>query len=348
MYKVTVIGHFGEGQNSSDGQTIKTKTVAEELEKHYGLERVCRADTHGGIKTLLKAPSIVKKAFLSSENVMIMPAENGLRVFAPLCALWKKRCPNVKTHYVVIGGWLPAFVSRHKPLLSSLKQLDAIYVETSGMRNALAAMGLHNLVIMPNCKELEILKRDELSGCAAEPFRLCTFSRVMREKGIEDAVRAVEYVNNRYGREVYRLDIYGSVDSNQAEWFGNLKKSFPPYVQYMGVTPYDKSVAVIKNYFALLFPTRFYTEGIPGTIIDAFAAGVPVISTRWENFGDMIEDGMTGIGYGFQNADGLKHVLGLLAEQPEQIISMKTRCIAEAQKYLPKSVIKQVIKMMEE
>lgn len=340
MYKVTVIGHFGEGLSSSDGQTIKTKTVTEGLEEYYGSERVCKVDTHGGIKTLLKAPFILKKAFTASDNVVILPAENGLRVFAPLCALWKRKHPGVKLHYMVIGGWLPSFVGKHRYLLGYLKDFDTIFVETSGMEKALAAMGFDNLAVMPNCKELNILKPEELTCSTREPFKLCTFSRVMKEKGIEDAVQAVTAVNTQYGREVYNLDIYGGVDSAQTEWFANLKETFPPYVRYMGVAPYDRSVHILKDYFALLFPTRFYTEGIPGTVIDGFAAGVPVISAKWENFGDMITEGATGLGYAFNDADGLKNALCLTAEHPEQLLSMKTNCLTEAEKYTPREVIR--------
>ena len=41
-----------------------------------------------------------------------------------------------------------------------------------------------------------------------KPLPLCTFSRVMKEKGIEDAVYAVRTVNEHFGRTVYTLDIY--------------------------------------------------------------------------------------------------------------------------------------------
>ncbi len=344
MYKVTVIGHFGEGLNSSDGQTIKTKTVTEGLEGYYGWECVCKVDTHGGIKTLLKAPFILKKAFAASENVVILPAENGLRVFAPLCAIWKRKRPNVKVHYMVIGGWLPSFVEKHRYLLGSLKAFDTIFVETSGMEKALAAMGFGNLAVMPNCKALNILKPEELTYSTREPFKLCTFSRVMKEKGIEEAVQAVRAVNTHYGREVYALDIYGGVDSAQTEWFAKLQETFPPYVRYMGVAPYDRSVHILKDYFALLFPTRFYTEGIPGTVIDGFAAGVPVISAKWENFENIITEGTTGIGYAFHDEDGLKNALFRMAEHPEQLLSMKTNCLKEAEKYAPWEVIRKACK----
>lgn len=53
-----------------------------------------------------------------------------------------------------------------------------------------------------------------------------------------------------------------------------MKKKFPPYIKYCGTVSFDKTTEVLKEYFALVFPTRFYTEGIPGTIIDAFASGL--------------------------------------------------------------------------
>ena len=35
----------------------------------------------------------------------------------------------------------------------------------------------------------------------------------------------------------------------------------------------EKTVKTLENYYLLLFPTKFRTEGIPGTIIDALSAG---------------------------------------------------------------------------
>lgn len=56
-----------------------------------------------------------------------------------------------------------------------------------------------------------------------------------------------------------------------------LQKKFPPYIRYGGSVPFDKSVNVLKDYFALLFPTYYEGEGFAGTLIDAYSAGAPVI-----------------------------------------------------------------------
>ncbi len=208
------------------------------------------------------------------------------------------------------------------------------------MKDALETLDLKNVFIMPNCKKLNILKENELVYNTFEPYRLCTFSRVMKKKGIEDAIIAVEAVNKKIGRIVYELDIYGKIDSNQTEWFEDLRQEFPSFVRYCGCVDADKSVEIIKEYFALLFPTHFYTEGIPGTIIDAYAAGVPVISAKWESFDDVIEDYVTGIGYEFNNINDLKRKLFDIIRSTGQINSLKLNCIKKSKQFLPNKVIK--------
>ena len=342
-YFITVIGHFGNGKNLLNGQTVKTKIITDELERQLGSDSIQRIDTHGGAKTLFKAPFQIFRALKSSKNVIILPAHNGLRVNAPLLSFGKHFFKGRKLHYIVIGGWLPEFIKNRKTLAKSLKKFDGIYVETNTMKTALERDGFSNVSVMPNCKNLNILSENELVYPEGMPYKLCTFSRVMKEKGIEDAVNAVKEINEESGKTVYTLDIYGQVDSNQTEWFEELQKSFPEYVKYGGLVPFDKSTEVLKYYFALLFPTHFYTEGIPGTIIDAYASGLPVISAKWESFDDIIRAGVTGIGYKFDNMNELKKTLKNVALNSDILDSMKSNCLDEAKKYLPENAISKII-----
>ena len=56
MRKVCIIGHFGFGLDLLNGQTIKTKIVADEIEKKIGKDEIVRIDTHGGLAALIKLP----------------------------------------------------------------------------------------------------------------------------------------------------------------------------------------------------------------------------------------------------------------------------------------------------
>lgn len=345
MVSVSIIGHFAFEKKVLNGQTVKTKIVADELIKQLGEKEIIEFDTHGGKVTAAKAPFQVLKALKKAKNVIIFPANNGLKVYVPLLSFFRNFFKNRKLHYVVIGGWLPEFLKTRKSLAKRLKRFDGIYVETNTMKRALEEQGFTNIVVMPNCKNLQILTPEELVYTNEEPYKLCTFSRVMKEKGIEDAVKAVKQVNEESGRTVYTLDIYGQIDSGQAQWFENLQTTFPDYINYKGVVDYDKSVDVLKNYFALLFPTHFYTEGIPGTIIDAYAAGVPIISAKWESFGDIVDDGITGMGYDFHNKEQLIEIIKELRN--DQIMNMKLNCLQKAKKYEPSNALSQLINLLQ-
>lgn len=334
--KATVIGHFGGGHEYLDGQTVKTKILTAELERCHGSAQVARVDTHGGKKKLLFMPFIIGRSLKRSENVITLPAQNGLRVIIPLLAI-ENVVFHRKLHYAVIGGWLPDYLKSHRTVAKKLKRFTGIYVETNTMKKALEDAGYTNIILMPNCKDLKILNESEPVCPTGEPYKLCTFSRVMKEKGIEDAVNAVRAVNDRFGRTVFTLDVYGPVDPAQAEWFDELQKAFPSCVRYSGTVPFDKSVDVVKAYFALLFPTHFYTEGIPGTILDAYAAGVPVIASRWESFADVVDDGVTGLGISFGDPNALTDQLAAIAGQPQLINEKRKACLDKARRYLPET-----------
>lgn len=99
--KISLLGHFAIGKNASDGQTIKTRTITEELQKELGEDHVYITDTHGGWKTLLKAPFQAISALKHGDNVLIFPAHNGIRVYAPLLSLFRRgKIPGGKGHRI--------------------------------------------------------------------------------------------------------------------------------------------------------------------------------------------------------------------------------------------------------
>lgn len=338
MKQVAVVGHFAFGKQFLDGQTVKTKILAEELERIYGKETVVKIDTHGN--KLKMGLAVVKAVFamFKCKNIVVLPAHNGVRVFIPLLSMLKK-ISKCRLHYSVIGGWLADYIKDKKRVQNGLKSFDGIYVETKAMKNALDVLEYKNVFIMPNCKNLNILKEDELVYNTEKPYKLCTFSRVMKEKGIEDAVKAVKAVNEKYGETIFTLDIYGQVDAEQTDWFENLKNSFPDYVKYGGLVPFDKSTEVLKNYFALLFPTYYAGEGFAGTVIDALAAGVPIVSSDWRYNSEVVNNGDTGKLFETGNSKEFTDILDEIFLNAAKWNELKLNCINKAEEYLPKNVI---------
>lgn len=342
--KIATIGHFAIGTNLLNGQTIKTKIVTGELARQFGKEEIIQIDTHGGkIGTLIKAPFQVLKALKNARNVIIFPAQNGLRVFAPLLCFFNRFFKR-KLFYVVIGGWLPELLGKKPGLGKKLETFSGIYVETDSMKQTLEKQGFSNVELLPNCKQINICDASEIVFDPREPHRLCTFSRVMKEKGIEDAVKAVRQVNQANGRTVYTLDIYGQVDAKQTEWFATLQKDFPEFIRYRGEIPFEKSVETLKPYFLLLFPTYYEGEGFAGTLIDAMAAGLPVIASDWKYNSEIVTP-QTGWLFEARRIDELVSLLETLKET--DLSQLKIHCIEKAKDYLPENVLKKLTESIE-
>lgn len=342
MKKIGVCGHFGGNREFLDGQTVKTKIVASELKSIYGESEIKIVDTYGGAKKVILHFMKLWKLLADCKNIFILPAHNAVKLFVPYL-VFLNRFYKKKLHYIVIGGWLPKLVSSNKFLSNNLKKFDYIYVETSTMKKKLEKLGYKNIKIFPNCKRLNILHENELNYYEKAPFKLCTFSRVTKNKGIEDAINVVDQINSEQGKVVFILDVYGQIDSSFQKEFDEILQNYSGYIQYKGCVPFDESVNVLKEYYALLFPTRFYTEGIPGTIIDAYAAGVPILSSKWESFSDVIDDGIVGMGYAFGDNNALKELLIQIYNNPRAWNNMKKNCLKKAQQFNASMVVRERI-----
>lgn len=345
--RICIVGHFASGHQELNGQTVKTKTIANELERQLGKNEIVKIDTR--INNKIKMISLFFQVIFGMkkcENTIILPAQNGILFLAPLLCVGKLFFQS-NIHYIVIGGWLPGFVKDRFFLKECLKRFDGIYVETSIMKQLLEQQDFSNICIMPNCKNINIVREEELFLSQTEPYRLCTFSRVMKEKGIEDAIQAIKEINEKYGRKIFCLDIYGQIDAAYENEFVEMQKKFPTYIRYCGSVGYNQSTSILKDYCALLFPTHFYTEGIPGTVIDAYASGIPVIAARWESFDDLIEQGKNGLGYQFGNYTELVYAICHLVEDKVSYMDMKRSCIEKARDYTTEKVIANFLKRLQ-
>jgi len=345
MYLVGICGHFGKNANFFDGQTVKTKTLTEELMKKLKPNNVLTLDTYGWKRNPILL--LIKSCILAfkCKNIVILPAHNGVKVFSTIFTLLNKILKR-KLHYVVIGGWLPNLLRENHKLKKRLHDFTGIYVETNVMFEELRKLGLWNIRLLPNFKRLSILDEKELVFSYNKPYKLCTFSRVMAEKGIEDAIDAVIAINKNFGKEIFTLDIYGQIDESYKERFEKMQKSFPGYISYKGCVDFNESVKVLKDYFALIFPTHFKTEGIPGTIIDAYSAGLPVLASQWDAASEIINHGITGFIYDFAQKSKLKELLLIISENPNMILNNKINCLRKAKKYSSETVVEEFIKYL--
>lgn len=345
MFTATIIGHFAWGHQRLDGQTIKTHNIYCALKESIGDNEVNAVDTYGGVQFLLKLPIILLKVLYTSKNIVILPAQRGIKIISPLLLLYNcifKR----KIHYIVIGGWLSEMASQSKMVKYCIQKFDAIYVETKNMQTALQSLAINNVIVMPNFKNIPLRTKQDIDIQEfQEPYPLCTFSRVSKEKGIEYAINAVKEANERLGKIAFRLDIYGQIEKEK-EWFTPLMIKQPDYIKYCGAVGPNDSVNILSRYFMLLFPTYYEGEGFAGTLIDAMFTGLPVIATDWHNNSEIIEHNKNGYLVPIKDNTSISNILVDIACDPKKLQEIRINCNHTAKNYCPSNVIQILINQL--
>lgn len=343
--KITIIGHFGGKENILDGQTIKTKILYEELSNATDW-KIQKVDTYYKSRNPIKLLFDTFKCLLCTKDIIVLLSGNGMKVYFPLLSFFAIKF-HKNIYHDVIGGNLDLYVSKYPKFKKYLNSFQVNWVETEGMKRKLIDQGINNCEVIPNFKRLTIADIDFNEMHFTEPYRFCIFSRVMKEKGVEDAIETIETINKEAGRDICTLDIYGRIDDGYVERFEEILKTVTKAIQYKGMVPYDKSVEAIKDYYALLFPTYWKGEGFPGTIVDAFSAGLPVIATDWNCNSEIVTNKANGILYSNEDIKNLKEAIEYLINGTVNIHTMKMNCISTAKKYQPEEYVKQIINRLE-
>lgn len=340
--KVAIIGNFARRNMSYNGQTIKTRILLEEMRKQLPSFNIVELDTDGYRRHPFSLMFKVMYSLASCEHIIILLSRNGRRVLFPVLY----HCNRVFKHHIwhnVIGAASFELIQKYPAWIKYMNSFDVNWVELSSLANKLRFAGINNVCVLPNFKKLRIVNKEEFPQYNNAPFRFCTFSRVEKMKGIEEAIKAITAVNEKYGSLICTLDIYGQIEKGQEEWFDLIKRNFPDFISYNGLVEYNKSVDVLKNYFMLLFPTKYRTEGFPGTIIDAFASGLPIIASM--NC-ELIENEYTGWKYDGSDIEPLVQAIEKSILTPDVVYNMRSNCIEEANKFNPSTVVKQMIQEM--
>ncbi|MBN2396317.1 MAG: glycosyltransferase family 4 protein [Candidatus Atribacteria bacterium] len=338
---IFICGNFGYKSHQVDGQTVKTRQFKEILSEKLGSDRVVFTDTsYARSKPIMILKEMITHTRQCS-HFFILPGRNGLRFFLPFYIQWKKIL-GIDVRYIVIGGWLDRFLKKKKYYLNLCKQLNGIYVETNGMKEKLTGMGLDNVYILPNFRKIgfEIERVNKVE----KPLKVVYFSRVIKEKGIELAIEAVEEINK--DEKMIQFDIYGPIEHNYEKVFYDQLSNARNDISYRGIIePVNHQIYLqLSQYDLMIFPTYYPGEGFPGAIVDSLISGVPVLASDWNYNAEIIEDNKTGKLFVSQDLRDLIVQLKFLLKNTDLINEMKKNCLEAAKKYQADVVIGELLK----
>ena len=343
--RIGFIGRIDPDETMADGQTVKTRTLYRYMVRRFGASNIRAVDTldyhHQGGRVVRE----LIRCLHACDDVVVLLSSGGRRALFPI--LWlASSVLGVRIYHDLIGGSLADDVEADASgrLVRYLNSFEVNWVETRALADRLRALGVRNVSRLPNFKDVDDVDVDPTAP-RERPRRLCTLSRVTPEKGIDNAVRAVAAINGD-GPPVVTLDVFGPIEPSYEERFRRLVDSVP-HVRYAGRVPPERAAAAVSDHFALIFPTEWTGEGVPGTIIDAMHAGLPVVASRWRYYCEMLQDGVTGLSYDFDRPELLEATIRELLALPEaRIVSMRRALLERARAYTPEAVFGEIARTL--
>ncbi len=120
---------------------------------------------------------------------------------------------------------------------------------------------------------------DQRTGAGAD---FVYIGRLSPEKGLDRLLPM-------WGQVPARLRVIGDGPERSA-----LEAAAPDNVSFLGAVPYEQVAGLLREARALVLPTACY-EGAPRTVVEAYAAGVPVVASRIGAVPSVVDEGETGL-----------------------------------------------------
>lgn len=317
--RICVLGAFGYRETLFDGQTIKTRNLLDLLVKEgVNPDFYDTQDFKYSKLSILKMFGKVCRA----DVLFYLPAQNNLKYIFPIIYFLCKFF-HTDIHYFVVGGWLKEFLEDKPSIARKLAKIKGIHSETLLMKEALeSTYHFENVDIFPNFRI-----NDFVPTAHHEDGKLKTvfMARVVKMKGLDTLFAMGDKIVEAGLADRISLDFYGpiqDVEGDEAFFREGLVRF--PFMQYHGPLEPSDIYTTLEQYDVMLLPTHFFTEGLPGSVLDAYISGIPVIVTRWKHATEFVDDDCSGYIIPFED-DGtalINSVVNLL-NNPDELQRMK-------------------------
>ena len=291
---ILILGAFGFRENRLSGQTIKTRNIYDLIKKNQSEDNVISFDTQEIKYSKTKIFSLFRSLF-SCDTIIYLPAYNNLKYFFPI-VYTISRIKKVPIVYVVVGGWLADYLKNLPLHTRFLRKIHKILVQTHFLKERLnREYNFKNVEVLHNFRSNDFNPNFDYTN---ERLKLVFMARINKLKGLETIFSFAGLIKERNLN--IDIDFYGPIVDTDNDYFGaNVAKY--DFVTYHGNLAPDRIYETLSKYDLLILPTQYYTEGFPGSVLDAYISGIPVIVTKWMYATEFVDEGITGFIVPFEN-----------------------------------------------
>jgi glycosyltransferase involved in cell wall biosynthesis len=165
----------------------------------------------------------------------------------------------------------------------------------------------------------EVLLSIRHEWCPSSVLRLLFIGSLIQRKGVDVLLRALTLMQTNGS---LRLSIAG--EGIEGSFLREMVRSYDltEIVSFLGVVSPDNLPVLLKNHDVLVLPS--YSEGRPNVILEAMAAGLPVIASAIPGVDELVIDGTTGLLFSAGDIAGLSRCISVLRCNPDLLENMGT------------------------
>ncbi|MBO9384746.1 MAG: glycosyltransferase, partial [Roseiflexus sp.] len=153
-------------------------------------------------------------------------------------------------------------------------------------------------------------------------LRIGFIGQIAPHKGVHLLIRAFRALRPKAQR--LELHIYGGLTTNPA-YINQLRRlaGGDDRIYFHGRVENTRVPDVLANLDVAVVPSIWY-ENAPIAILEAHAAGTPVVTTGIGGMADLVRDGVDGLHFRFNDAADLARVLQRLIDEPELLSRLRS------------------------
>lgn len=274
------------------GDTRHFATLAEDLKGAAGFQltliNTSRGDNHGSplhnFWVATRTVMAVAAGLFRADILSFHASDRGMVTFGPLIRCMS-RVAGVPTIFRVFGGSFGDFYEQagsitkwviRKFVLSS----DVVLLQTQRLIQQLSPAARGALVWFSTY--IRQVSRPNGLTDNTRCTRFVFLGHLWRTKGVEVMLEAA----SRFPPGC-TIDLYGPLDEYTPEQIAERGKGRIRYCRFLSHAEVE---ATLWNYDCLVLPTFHPGEGYPGVIAEAFAHGLPVITTNWLAIPEMVDE----------------------------------------------------------
>lgn len=210
------------------------------------------------------------------------------------------------------------FFHRDRYLRSKLAKAELFLSPSHFLKQRHVAQGFpeERILLVENGIDLSrVIPRKERDG--ASPTRFGYLGSIAWQKGVHLLVEAFNQMP-----EGAELMIYGDLSLFPGYVQGLRKLARNPAIHFRGHIPHQQVWQVLSEIDILVVPSLWY-ENSPMVILEAFAAGVPVIASRIGALAEKVRDGIDGLHFAAGDAGDLRAKMLSIVSNSERLESLQ-------------------------